>query len=57
LILLKDGEKPTFIECKLPKGKLSEIQKFRLKELTSKGFDVYVSYGMEIIKHKVALPK
>lgn len=38
-----------FIECKTLKGKLSEIQKYRIEELVKKGFKVYVSYGMEII--------
>jgi len=50
LILLKDGEPPTFIECKTPTGKLSKIQVFRLNELQEKGFDCYVSYGHDIKK-------
>lgn len=36
------------IECKTPKGKLSEIQKYRLDQLKSKGFKVAVSYGNKI---------
>jgi hypothetical protein len=39
LLCLKDGEKPLFIECKEFNDKLSEIQKWRLKELTDLGFD------------------
>jgi hypothetical protein len=50
LILLKDGEKPFFIECKSLTGKLSVIQEFRLKELKEKGFRVAVSIGHEIIE-------
>ena len=53
LILLKDKEPPTFIECKTLKGKLSEIQKFRLNELTERGFNCFVSYGMELKKWKI----
>lgn len=49
LILLKEGEKPRFIECKTETGVLSEIQKYRLRELKGHGFDVFVSYG-HIIK-------
>lgn len=52
LILLKDGEPPTFIECKTPKGKLSQVQVFRLNELQDLGFNCYVSYGDEIKKWK-----
>jgi Holliday junction resolvase len=39
LLCLKDGEKPLFIECKEYNDKLSEIQEWRLKELTDLGFD------------------
>ena len=52
LLALKFDEPPTFIECKTLKGKLSEIQKFRLNELTERGFNCYVSYGMELKKWK-----
>ena len=38
-----------FIECKTLKGRLSEIQKYRIEDLKAKGFDVYVSYGVEMI--------
>jgi len=48
LILLKDGRKPMFIECKTPKGVLSEIQKYRLEDLQKRGFECFVSYGNEI---------
>lgn len=57
LILLKDGEPSTFIECKKPKGVLSDIQIFRLNELQSLGFDCYVSYGHEIKKWEKRLTK
>jgi len=50
LLALKDGEPPKFIECKTPNGKLSVIQKYMLKLLSSLGFCVSVSYGMEIKK-------
>lgn len=41
LLALKDGC-CQFIEVKQPKGILSEIQKFRIKELRQKGFDVKI---------------
>lgn len=50
LLILKSNETPIFLECKTEKGKLSEIQKYRLEELKKKGFDVFVSYGHEIKK-------
>ena len=46
---LKKEEIPMFIECKTLKGRLSEIQKYRIEDLKAKGFDVYVSYGVEMI--------
>ena len=52
LLALKFDEPPTFIECKTLKGKLSDIQKFRLNELNERGFNCYVSYGMELKKWK-----
>ena len=39
LLCLKDGEKPLFIECKEVADRLSEIQKWRIDELKSLGFD------------------
>ncbi len=51
LVALKDKEKPMFIECKDLKGKPSKLQIYRLNELTSKGFDCYISKGSELIKH------
>lgn len=48
LIAIKENEKPLFIECKTPKGILSDLQIFRLIELNLKGFQTYVSYGMEL---------
>jgi len=47
LLALKNKE-IYFIECKMPKGRLSEIQKYRLEELKKRGFKVAVSYGDEI---------
>ena len=57
LILLKENEPPTFIECKTPTGKLSEIQRHRLNDLTNRGFNCYVSKGSELIKWKKKLKK
>lgn len=39
LLCLKDNEKPLFIEVKNEKGKLSELQKYRINELNRLGFD------------------
>jgi hypothetical protein len=41
LICMKPDE-VKFIEVKGPKGRLSEIQKYRIEELKEKGFDVKV---------------
>ena len=49
----KFNEPTIYIECKTPKGKLSEIQEFRLNELTTLGFICYVSYGMELKKWEI----
>lgn len=38
LLALKKGEEPYFIEVKGSKGKLSELQKYRLKQLKQHGF-------------------
>jgi len=38
---MKPG-KVKFIEVKGPKGRLSEVQKYRIEELKEKGFDVQV---------------
>ena len=43
LLCLKDGEKPLFIECKELKDTLKPLQKFRIDELKSLGFDAFVS--------------
>lgn len=48
LMALKEGRNPIFIECKKPNGVVSELQYFRLKELNSKGFEVYISRGYEL---------
>ena len=47
IVALKPDE-VVFIECKLPNGKLSELQKYRIEELNNKGFKAFVSYGNEI---------
>lgn len=43
LLCLKSSEKPLFIEVKTAKGIVSELQKYRIKELTDFGFDAIVS--------------
>lgn len=47
LMSLKDG-KVMFIEIKQDNGVLSEIQKFRIKELTSLGFECKVWIDYEV---------
>ena len=44
LIAIKEGE-VLFSEIKTPKGKLSEIQKYRMKELESYGFKTELYNG------------
>lgn len=51
IVALKPGE-VIFIECKLPNGKLSELQKYRIEELKEKGFKAFVSYGNDIKQTK-----
>jgi len=41
LVCFRDGE-TMFIEVKQPNGKLSEIQKYRIDEIKSKGIKVHV---------------
>ncbi len=53
LLALKINEPPLFIECKTPKGRLSDIQIFRLNELSLLGFNCFVSYGMDLKKWQV----
>lgn len=50
LMALKNG-KTMFIEVKQPNGVLSEIQKYRIKELTSQGFEckVWTDYEVDFI--------
>lgn len=50
LIALKNG-KTMFIEVKQPNGVLSEIQKYRIKELTLQGFEckVWTDYEVDFI--------
>lgn len=50
LLALKHDEPAMYIECKTPKGKLSNIQVFRLNELSERGFNCFVSYGMDLNK-------
>ena len=52
LLALKFDEPPLFVECKGLNGRLSKVQRFRLNELTERGFNCYVSYGMELKKWK-----
>ncbi|WP_296683389.1 VRR-NUC domain-containing protein [Flavobacterium sp.] len=54
LMALKEG-KTIFIEVKQPKGVLSEIQHYRIAELRSKGFEVYIWTDYQVdyeFKHK-----
>jgi len=53
LMALKNG-KTMFIEVKQDKGILSEIQKFRIKELTSLGFEckVWIDYNVDYTDKK-----
>ena len=44
VLALKDGHKPYFIEVKGAKGKLSELQKYRLKELKDYGFNAEAKF-------------
>jgi len=44
LVAIKEGS-VLFSEIKTPKGKLSEIQKYRIKELESYGFKTEVYNG------------
>ncbi len=53
LLALKEDEPPMFIECKTVKGRLSDIQIFRLNELSLLGFSCFVSYGMDLKKWQV----
>jgi len=39
LLLLKPGTNIKFVEVKGEKGKLSEVQKYRINELNEKGFE------------------
>ena len=42
LLCLKPYEKPLFIEVKAAKGVVSELQKFRIKQLNEKGFNAII---------------
>lgn len=43
LLALKKGEAPIFIECKEKHDHLSELQKYRLRELNNLGFKAFES--------------
>lgn len=47
LIAIPKGSDVLFVEVKKPKGVLSELQKYRLKELESYGIKVEVYKGKE----------
>ena len=49
LIAIKENN-TIFVEVKSEKGVLSELQKFRLTELTAKGFECYYSNKTELIR-------
>lgn len=42
LLVLKDGEKPLFIECKEKTDTLKPLQKFRIEELKKYGVNAIV---------------
>lgn len=42
LIALKSDRPALFVEVKTPKGKVSPLQRYRIKELQKYGFDVEV---------------
>lgn len=48
LLCIKEGEQPIFIECKSLTGTLSELQKYRIKELKNRGFKAGYSKGFNI---------
>ena len=49
-LVLLPGGKVVFIELKTSTGKLSELQKYRLKVLGDLGFDARVLYGHDEVK-------
>ena len=54
LMCLREG-KTMFVEVKQPKGVLSEIQHYRIAELRSKGFEVFIWTDYQVdyeFKHK-----
>ena len=53
LLALKFDEPPLFIECKDFGNKPSPTQRYRLNELTDKGFNCFTSVGHEIKKWKI----
>ena len=52
LIAIKQNEIPIFIEVKTETGILSELQKFRLKELKEKGFNCFYTKGYKMIEYE-----
>lgn len=53
LLVLTGMEKHFWIEVKQETGKLSEIQKYRIEELESKGDKVIVAYGYDDFLWKI----
>ena len=48
LLILKNGI-AKFVEVKKPGGKISELQKYRIKKLREQGFDAVVMDGIDSI--------
>ena len=46
LIALRSDRPALFVEVKKPKGKVSPLQRYRIKELQNYGFDVEVYRGL-----------
>ena len=46
LIALRSDRPALFVEVKTPKGKVSPLQRYRIKELQEYGFDVEVCRGL-----------
>ena len=48
LMVLKNGI-CKFVEVKTPRGKISELQKYRIKQIREQGFDAVVMDGIDSI--------
>ena len=48
LMVLKNGI-CKFVEVKTPRGKISQLQKYRIKQLREQGFDAVVMDGVDSI--------